>query len=102
MSTEAVAETDASGNYSHVFSVPLVTYGKTTHQAEAPMVGGGRAGFLWSRVVVWAARPFVPAGTAPTSSEREGQGRSTHEVSGRFPGKPATGRGRLSEVRRTL
>ena len=31
----AVCETDASGNYVHTFSVPLVTYGKTTHQAEA-------------------------------------------------------------------
>ena len=31
----AVAETDASGNYINAFSVPLVTYGKSTHQAEA-------------------------------------------------------------------
>ena len=31
----AVVETDASGNYVHAFSVPLVTYGKTRHQAEA-------------------------------------------------------------------
>ena len=31
----AVAETDASGNYVTAFSVPLVTYGKTGHQAEA-------------------------------------------------------------------
>ncbi len=31
----AVCETDASGNYVHAFSVPLVTYGKTQHQAEA-------------------------------------------------------------------
>ena len=31
----AVGETDASGNYVHAFSVPLVTYGKTQHQAEA-------------------------------------------------------------------
>ena len=31
----AVAETDASGNPVNAFSVPLVTYGKTTHQAEA-------------------------------------------------------------------
>ena len=31
----AVCETDASGNYIHAFSVPLVTYGKTAHQAEA-------------------------------------------------------------------
>ena len=31
----AVCETDASGNYIHAFSVPLVTYGKSQHQAEA-------------------------------------------------------------------
>ena len=31
----AVCETDASGNYVHAFSVPLVTYGKFRHQAEA-------------------------------------------------------------------
>ena len=31
----AVGETDASGNYVNAFSVPLVTYGKARHQAEA-------------------------------------------------------------------
>ena len=31
----AVAETDAWGNPVNAFSVPLVTYGRTTHQAEA-------------------------------------------------------------------
>ena len=31
----AVCETDASGNYVHAVSVPLVTYGKFRHQAEA-------------------------------------------------------------------
>ena len=31
----AVCETDASGNYVHAFSVPLVTYGKSRFQAEA-------------------------------------------------------------------
>ena len=31
----AVCETDASGNYVHAFSVPLVTYGKSQRQAEA-------------------------------------------------------------------
>ena len=31
----AVCETDASGNYVHAFSVPLVTYGKSQHQAAA-------------------------------------------------------------------
>ena len=31
----AVCETDASGNYVHAFRVPLVTYGKSRHQAEA-------------------------------------------------------------------
>ena len=31
----AVAETDRSGNYVNAFGVPLVTYGKSQHQAEA-------------------------------------------------------------------
>ena len=31
----AVCETDASGNHVNAFSVPLVTYGKARHQAEA-------------------------------------------------------------------
>ena len=31
----AVTETDRSGNFVNVFSVPLVTYGKSAHQAEA-------------------------------------------------------------------
>ena len=31
----AVCETDACGNYVNAFRVPLVTYGKTRHQAEA-------------------------------------------------------------------
>ena len=31
----AVCETDASGNYVNAFGVPLVTYGKSQHQAEA-------------------------------------------------------------------
>ena len=31
----AVTETDRSGNFVNAFSVPLVTYGKTAHQAEA-------------------------------------------------------------------
>ena len=31
----AVTETDPSGNYVNAFSVPLVTYGKSQHQAEA-------------------------------------------------------------------
>ena len=31
----AVFETDASGNYVQAFGVPLVTYGKSTHQAQA-------------------------------------------------------------------
>ena len=31
----AVAETDTSGNYVNAFSVPLVTYGKSQHQAGA-------------------------------------------------------------------
>ena len=31
----AVAETDASGNYVHAFRVPLVTYGKSSHQGRS-------------------------------------------------------------------
>ena len=31
----AVVETDASSNYRHAWRVPLVSYGKNTHQAEA-------------------------------------------------------------------
>ena len=31
----AVCETDASGNYVHAFSVPLLTYGQSRHQAQA-------------------------------------------------------------------
>ena len=38
----AVAETDASGNYVKAWRVPLVTYGKSNHQAEA-LIGDGYA-----------------------------------------------------------
>ncbi len=38
----AVCETDASGNYIDAFSVPLITYGKSAHQAEA-IIGDGVA-----------------------------------------------------------
>ncbi len=38
----AVVETDTSGNPVHSFSVPLVTYGKSAHQAEA-IIGGAVA-----------------------------------------------------------
>ena len=38
----AVAETDASGNCLNAWRVPLVTYGKSTHQAEA-LIGDGVA-----------------------------------------------------------
>ncbi len=31
----AVCQTDASGNYIHAFTAPLVTYGKSQHQVEA-------------------------------------------------------------------
>ena len=40
-----VCETDASGNYVHAFSVPLVTYGKTRHQAKA-IIGDAVAGIV--------------------------------------------------------
>ena len=41
----AVAETDASGNYLRAWRVPLVTYGKTGHQAEA-LIGDSVAGVV--------------------------------------------------------
>ena len=50
----AVCETDASGNYVHAFSVPLVTYGKARHQAEA-LIGEAAA-----RVVEHARRVGKP------------------------------------------
>ena len=39
----AVTETDRSGNFVNTFSVPLVTYGKSAHQAEA-LIGDAVAG----------------------------------------------------------
>ena len=41
----AVAETDASGNYLNAWRVPLVTYGKSQHQAEA-LIGDAVAGVV--------------------------------------------------------
>ena len=41
----AVAETDSSGNCIHAFSVPLVTCGKSAHQAEA-LIGDAVAGVV--------------------------------------------------------
>ena len=41
----AVAETDASGNYVNAWQVPLVTYGKSGHQAEA-LIGDAVAGVV--------------------------------------------------------
>ena len=41
----AVAETDASGNYLNSWRVPLVTYGKRHHQAEA-LIGDAVAGVV--------------------------------------------------------
>ena len=41
----AVAETDASGNYLNAWRVPLVTYGKSHHQAEA-LIGDAVAGVV--------------------------------------------------------
>ena len=52
----AVAETDASGNWLEAWRVPLVTYGKSTHQAEA-LIGDAVA-----RVVEYArdaGKPIV-------------------------------------------
>ena len=41
----AVAETDASGNYLNAWRVPLVTYGKSQHQAAA-LIGDAVAGVV--------------------------------------------------------
>ena len=41
----AVAETDSSGNCVNAWRVPLVTYGKCTHQAEA-LIGGAVSGVV--------------------------------------------------------
>ena len=52
----AVCETDASGNPVHSFSVPLVTYGKSQHQAEA-IIGDAVASVVaYARV---AGKPIV-------------------------------------------
>ena len=50
----AACETDASGNPVHAFRVPLVTYGKTRHQAQA-LIGDAVA-----RVVEYARRVGKP------------------------------------------
>ena len=50
----AVCETNASGNSVHSFSVPLVTYGKSAHQAEA-LIGDAVA-----RVVGYAREAGKP------------------------------------------
>ena len=50
----AVCETDACGNYVNAFRVPLVTYGKSRHQAEA-LIGDAVA-----RVVEYARRVGKP------------------------------------------
>ena len=41
----AVAETDASGNFLNAWRVPLVTYGRNTHQTEA-IIGDAVAGLV--------------------------------------------------------
>ena len=52
----AVAETDASGNYVNAWRVPLVTYGKRHHQAEA-LIGDAVAGVVeYARAV---CKPIV-------------------------------------------
>ena len=50
----AVTETDRSGNFFNTFSVPLVTYGKSAHQAEA-LIGDAVA-----RVVEYARQARKP------------------------------------------
>ena len=55
----SVCETDVSGNYVNAFSVPLVTCGKSQHQAEA-IIGDAVA-----RVVAYARELGKPIGMAP-------------------------------------
>ena len=50
----AVTETDRSGNFINTFSVPLVTYGKSAHQAEALI------GDAVTRVVEYARQARKP------------------------------------------
>ena len=50
----AVTETDRSGNFVNTFSVPLVTYGKSAHQAEALI------GDAVTRVVEYARQARKP------------------------------------------
>ena len=52
----AVCETDASGNYVNAFSVPLVTYGKSQHQAAA-IIGDAVADVV--RYAREAGKPIV-------------------------------------------
>ena len=52
----AVAETDASGNYLRAWRVPLVTYGRSSHQAEA-LIGDSVAGVV--EHAVQAGKPVV-------------------------------------------
>ena len=65
----AVAETDATGNYVNAFSVPLVTYGTSQHQAEA-IIGDAVAG-----VVAYArdaGKPIVIEAGLPAEEGRPG------------------------------
>ena len=50
----AVTETDRTGNFVNVFSVPLVTYGKSAHQAKALL------GDAVARVVEYARESRKP------------------------------------------
>ena len=73
----AVTETDRSGSFVNTFSVPLVTYGKSAHQAEA-LIGDAVA-----RVVEYARQARKPLvierldfGQKKTALEGESPGRS--------------------------
>ena len=73
----AVTETDRSGNFVNTFSVPLVTYGKSAHQAEA-LIGDAVA-----RVVEYARQARKPLvierldfGRKKAALEGESRGRS--------------------------
>ena len=66
----AVAETDASGNYVNAWRVPLVTYGKSTHQAEA-LIGDAVASVCAVRAGSRQARRHREAGL-PAEEGRSG------------------------------
>ena len=72
----AVAETDASGNCINAWRVPLVTYGKNTHQAEA-IIGDAVAGVVQYAKEVGKPIVIEKAGLSP---EEGGPGRRVPKI----------------------